>query len=142
MAKRLRDKSEGWKDIVGNPDGWDRKNIETCIKNFCAEKFRKCQVYEMECETETCPHPKMISGTTWIRLAMEATRAQADLEAGAVTFNQFGMKNKEAESRLVTSLPGILYARISDTMPTVFRDKDHLAWFVKNFKGFLVPPKF
>lgn len=124
------------------PDEWDKENLQALIKNFTKEKFRECQVYDMDCTADTCTHARTITGAQWIVLSMAASRRDAQLEADSITTNPYGLKNKESDSRLVTSLPTALYARIGDTMPTIFRDKSHMEWFIKNFKYFLIPSKY
>jgi len=133
------DKStETWKDVVGDPDDKDRKNIQILIKNFSKEKFKECQVYDMDCDQKTCKHKPTILGQHWIGWCMAATKRDTHLDTKT---NPYAIKNKEAESRLLTSLPTVLFARIGNTMPTVFREKSHMEWFVKNFKSFLLPKK-
>lgn len=140
MSKRLRDKGDGWKDVVGMPDDWDKQNVQTCIDNFSRRRFRECEVYSIDHKTE-CDHLPTITGKKWIELSVKASRKDAQL--GLNPFNEYGMKNKESEGRLVSSMPVTLYNELSDTMPTVFRDKEHFSWFIKNFKRyFMVPDKY
>lgn len=143
MAKRLRDKSDGWKDVVGQPDEWDRQNLEVLINQFIKAQFKECEIFDMECDEKTCKHPRNISGKRWIDLALASTRRDHQLEAHSITTNPFGLKNKDSDSRIVTSMPELLHHIISDTMPTIFRDKGHFEWFLKHFKHyFMVPSKY
>jgi len=142
MSKRLRDKGDGWKDVVGNPDEWDRNNLKILIDKFMKAKFRECDIYDMDCDDNTCKHPRNISGAEWSRLAIQASRRDLQLEEDSITTNPYGLKNKESDSRVVTSMPELLHHLVAETMPTVFTEKEHLEWFIKYFKGFLVPSKY
>lgn len=139
MGKRLRDKSDGWKDFVGNPDEWDLKNVQTCIDNFRANKYRECEVYDFG--EHECQHKKTITGAQWITMSVEQSRQLT--ETGFNPINEHGVKNKESDARIVSSIPVALWNELSDTMPTIFREKTHFEWFVKHFKKyFLVPEKY
>lgn len=124
--KRLRDKDIGWKDVVGNPDAWDKKNLTTLINNFKKEKFK-------------LENGAVITGQQWIKAEVEDAKKQHQTDN---PFNEFGVKIKDSELRVGTAIPRELWTRIQDTMPTLFTDKDHFAWFVKNFPEFKVSKRF
>lgn len=139
MARRLRNKDDGWKDVVGMPDEWDKQNVQTCINNFMKKKFKACEVFDTD--EHECNHQPNISGKAWITECVRQTRHYTDV--GMDPFNEFGIKNLESDARIVSSIPTALWNELADTMPTVFRDKDHFGWFVSNFKHyFLVPNKY
>lgn len=139
MARRLRDKDGDWADVVGMPDKWDLQNMQTAINNFMQKKFRLCDVYNTE--KHDCQHPRTISGKQWIALSVKASRESTQL--GDNPFNQYGIKSEASEARIVSSIPLALHNDLYNTMPTVFRDKRHFSWFIKNFKQyFIVPDKY
>lgn len=47
-------------------------------------------------------------------------------------------KGNSVMGKHVLELPAGLYATIEKAYPTMFHDKDHLAWFKKNFKSLLL----
>lgn len=126
MSKRLRDKDVGWKDVIGMPDAWDKKNLQTCINNFKTEKFKLA-------------NGQVITGKQWIEAEVADAKAQHQTDD---VFNQFGVKIKDSELRIGTAMPRELWVRIQDTAPTLFTDKDHFAWFIKNFPEFKVAQRF
>lgn len=126
MSKRLRDKDAGWKNVIGMPDAWDKKNLQTCINNFMKEKF-------------TMPNGTIMTGQQWAAAELADSKKQNQAED---TFNPFGTKIKDSELRIGAAIPNVLWQRLSDTAPTLFTDKDHFAWFIKNFPQFRVASKF
>jgi hypothetical protein len=126
MGKRLRDKGEGWKDVIGMPDAWDKKNLQTCINNFMKEKFQM-------------PNGTIITGAQWAKAELADAKHQHQSDD---VFNKFGVKIKDSEMRIGTAMPNELWQRLSDTAPTLFTDKDHFAWFIKNFPQFKVAQRF
>lgn len=126
MSKRLRDKDVGWKDVIGMPDQWDKKNLQICINNFMKEKFKM-------------PNGQVITGAQWAKLELEDAKKQHEADD---TFNEFGVKIKDSELRIGTAMPNVLWQRLSDTAPTLFTDKEHFNWFIKNFPQFKVAKRF
>ncbi len=126
MGRRLRDKDTGWKDVVGQPDAWDLKNLQTLINNFNRSKFQM-------------PNGKTITGLQWSKLELEDAKRQHQADD---VFNDYGVKIEDSETRIGTAMPNMLWEAISETMPPVFRDKDHFAWFIKNFPQYRVTRKY
>jgi len=110
--KRVAEKT-GWKDIIGMPDEWDRKNLRALILNYEKEFPGK------------------------IAAAIKQAREQVALDN-----TKFAVASNESNMRHVLELPADLAHRIEQAYPTMFRDKQHLAWFIKNFKAFLIPDKY
>lgn len=108
------------------PDEWDKKNLQTCIDNFMREKFKM-------------PNGVVISGRQWAKLELEDSKRQHQSDDNS---NQFGVKIKDSEMRIGTAMPNELWQRLSDTAPTLFTDKEHFAWFIKNFPQFRVSQRF
>lgn len=109
------------------PDQWDKKNLQICINNFKKEKFK-------------LENGTIITGQQWINAEIADAKKQHEQEANP--FNEFGVKIKDSELRVGTAIPKELWTRLSDTAPTLFTDKDHFSWFVKNFPEFRVSQRF
>jgi len=56
--------------------------------------------------------------------------------------NSLNTTNKGSNSRLVLRLPEELAMQLQKYIPTLFRDKKHFEWFVKNFKHLMVPEEY
>lgn len=98
-------------DPVGLPDDEDRQNIVNIIRNF--EKAR----------------PGVIDA--FLR------QARAEREAQPA----FVLPGKSDVRRRVMTLPTGLFREIEEAYPLMFRNKQHLEWFKKNFSQFLVRDK-
>ncbi len=55
---------------------------------------------------------------------------------------EFGVTGKQAHMRQIFNFPPTLAALIERYFPTMFRDKKHFRWFVKNFKWLMLPEKY
>lgn len=55
---------------------------------------------------------------------------------------EFGVTGKQASMRMIFNLPSELHASIERYYPTMFREKTHFHWFIKNFKGLMLPEKY
>jgi len=130
-GKRVQDNPDHWSDIVGMPDEWDKENIRRIIKNFSEEKFSF---------TEEDGSVTTMTGEAWI--VSEVEDAKESHRQGLDPINEHGLKSKDSDMRVATAMPNVLWARISEAYPTLFKDRKHLTWFVKNFKMFQVPNKF
>lgn len=107
------------------PDDWDKKNIQTIINNFKRQKF---QVEGMT-----------ITGKTFIELEVADAKRSHQSES---SLNPYNMKMKGSESRAVMAMPIPLDAIIKEAYPTMFRDKKHFGWFIKNFPEFRIAEKY
>lgn len=141
MSRRLRDKDYGWKDVIGMPDQWDKKNLTVLINNFMKEKFAICLEHQAvnKCKPPECRSVKLMTGAQWAKAELEDSKKQNQSDD---VFNPYGIKIKDSELRIGTAMPNVLWQRISDTAPTLFTDKDHYAWFIKNFPMFKVSQRF
>lgn len=113
MARYISDEHKnigktGAKEVIGMPDDWDKRNIQNLIKNY----HRK---YPSNIPT-AIKHGRELSGYD--------TRAK--------------LKDNVVLGRHVLELPADLANEIELAYPTMFRDKDHLAWFKKNFQSLLL----
>ena len=126
MAKRLEVTPENWSEIVGMPDDWDKKNIQTIIENFMRRKFT------IEGE--------VITGKIFIELEVADAKRQHQSENS--TFNKYNVKVASSDARAVIAMPTVLDAIIKESYPTMFRDKNHFGWFVKNFPMFRIADKY
>lgn len=118
---RNLDRPDHWSDIIGMPDDWDKKNLQNLIGNFYKEKF--------EIKEGT-----VVTGKQWTKLEVEDARKQHQQDGKA----EHGVKIKNTEMRIGTAIPNILWKRIEEAYPTIFRDVDHLNWFITNFPEFKV----
>lgn len=130
MGKRNKANPDHWSDIVGMPDEWDKKNLTNLIKTF------KKTPFEINGTT--------ISGAQWIQAEVRDAKKQHRQDASAVSQsgNQFGVKVKNTDTRIGTAIPNVLWHKIQESYPTMFRDKKHYGWFVKNFPEFQVAQRF
>lgn len=103
-------------DAVGLPTTWDRENLHKIITRF--EK----------------KNPGMIQYTV--------KEAKADFFSQGGAKREYGEVNKSAHGRVLLELPEELYFQLEKSLPSLFRSKRHLAWFIKNFSGLLVPEKY
>ena len=55
---------------------------------------------------------------------------------------KFGVTGKQANMRMLFNLPPGLAHAIEKYYPTMFREKVHFHWFIKNYKELLVPEKY
>ena len=110
MARKLYKDGEkpGMKDVVGMPDDWDKRNIQTIINNYHSK------------------HPQDIPR------AIAQGRELAGMGPNARP------KENKVMGTPVLELPAELHLTIEAAYPTMFRAKDHLAWFKKNFKSLLL----
>ncbi len=126
MAKRLEKKPDHWSDIVGMPDEFDKKNIQTIINNFKRQKFNV--------------EGAMITGKMFIELEVADAKRMHQAESG---WNPYNMKAQETESRAVIAMPIPLDMIIKEAYPTMFRDTKHFGWFMKHFgKEFQIAEKY
>lgn len=100
-------------DAVGMPDETDKTNIRRIILN-----------YERK-------HPGIILDCL--------TKARKESKASE---NKFGIVNKGSDMRYVMELPMELHEKIEAYIPTIFREKKHFRWFVKNFPELRIPEKY
>lgn len=124
MAKRIHDKLDHWSEAVGEPDDWDKKNIQTLIKNFERRKF---QVEGF-----------VISGKKFIQMCVAESKRAHQLDGANARFNPKGIKSKEIDARVRLSLPVVLEAEISLAYPAMFKDNSQHEWFIKNFPQFRI----
>lgn len=127
VAKNAPDKAsvKSLGDAVGMPDKWDKENLDRLIS-----KFNKA-TFNIEGHT--------ITGKTYIQMCREEAKAS---HQSTNAFNPYNLKTTENDMRAVTAIPPELHAAIEDTMPTIFRDKKHFGWFVKNFPEFRIAEKY
>lgn len=122
MGTRLRDKGEGWKDVIGMPTEWDKKNLTILINNFMKEKFKM-------------PNGQIMSGAQWAAFELKDARESHQIDN---PWNEKGIKIKDSDMRISMAMPKELWIRISDTAPTLMTDREHHQWFLKNFPQFKV----
>ncbi len=126
LGKRIQDNPDHWSDIVGMPDDWDKKNLEALIGKFCKQKFT------IEGIT--------ISGRRWIDLEVADARRSHGLDGG-LRGNDVGLKSEGTDSHVYSAVPTPLYNAIQQSYPTLFRDKKHYYWFLRNFPIFRITKK-
>lgn len=125
MGKKLVDKPEDWSKIVGTPDSWDKKNIEALVRTF---------------EKTTFDIPEMggkITGAQWIKSTVAEARQRHQVELN----NDYGLKSKQMDMRILTTVPRPLYMKLLEGYPTLFKDYKQHIWFAKNFSQFRIPRK-
>lgn len=127
-TKRNEDNPDHWSDIVGMPDDWDKQNLTKLINNFKREKFNFEGVN--------------FTGAEWIKNEVADAKKAHQLGGVGEVSNPFGTKIKDSETRIGSAVPNILWARILETYPTLFRDRKHFNWFIKNFPEFRVPGRW
>lgn len=130
MSKRLQATPDSWKDIVGMPDDEDKRNITALIDTFMENTFEI-----------NLPDGRVLSwtGLRWIAFVTEQARDENHAIHGANTFN---IKSEASHMRHVLTMPPPLQQKIKEAYPTMFRDPDHFAWFIKNFKAFLIADRY
>lgn len=110
--------NENWSAVVGMPDAFDKKNIQSLIRAYEA----------------TFPGR--------IKSIVDAEREDEKAEGHGGTFDPYLMKNKGSEMRKVLVMPAELVQELKTGYPTIFTDRKHFAWFVKNFPQFMVADKY
>lgn len=103
-------------DATGLPDSIDKKRIE----HFLA-------VYEKH-------HPGELQAIK--KFAQDQHAAQGG------RLKDFSEVNKQARGRVLFELPEPVGKWMEQAYPLMFKDKRHTAWFAKNFKWLLIPPKY
>lgn len=103
-------------DAVGLPTQWDKENLTKIIQRF----ERK--------------NPGMIAYTI--------QEAKKDYQSQGGNKAKFGEVNKHAQGRIILELPEELHHQLEKSLPSLFRSKKHLAWFVKHFKNLLIPERY
>jgi len=110
-------------DAVGMPDDTDKENIRKIIMRF--EK----------------KNPGAIPHTI--------SEAKQDMKANSSALHEIkdlGLVEKKSMSSanraLVFELPEALVDELEKYIPTLFRDRKHFQWFVKNFKELMVPDRY
>jgi hypothetical protein len=106
------DGPDDWSEIVGMPDEWDERNIATLIKKY--EKRFPGQI-------------------EWL---LKDSRAEVGEEKRALKF--VAKEERGIGLKRSLSLPSALINEIKAAYPTMFRDKRHMAWFMKKFPQFVV----
>lgn len=130
-GRRRHDEPNHWSDIVGMPDAEDKQNLKNLINNFAKEKFS----FTREDDTEF-----VMTGAQWITAEVNDAKRSHDQDRNN-PINPYGIKSEESEMRIGTAIPNVLWARISEAYPTMFKDKKHFQWFQQNFKMFNVANK-
>lgn len=128
MPKRNETSPDHWSDIVGLPDEWDLKNLTNLINTFKRETFTY--------------NGASMTGAQWIKFEVADAKKQHQQDGVGQSFNKFGVKSADSDLRVGTAMPNILWSRIEESYPTIFRDRKHYSWFVKNFREFAVPGKW
>lgn len=105
-------------EIVGLPTEQDKERIRRVILRY--EK----------------KHPG------YILAAIEQARAEHRADGLGTRKAEYGEVNKAAGGRVLFELPVELGEQITNIAPFVFKNKQHLRWFVKNFRELLIPPKY
>lgn len=108
-------KKELGKDITDMPDAWDVKNIQTLIDTY----------------------EKAYPG----RLGRMAQDYKVELALSGRS-KDYGLISKDSDMRTAFWLPEDLQQVIEAAYPSLWTNKRHLAWFVKNFPIFRTAPKF
>lgn len=100
-------------DAVGMPDHIDRANVKNIIDGFEKE------------------NPGVIA----------FHRGNAKRQSAGFR-NEFGEVDKNSRRRYVMEIPPPLYLQLEAYMPTIFREKKHFRWLVKNFKELVIPERY
>ena len=106
MAKKSR-KEQG-RAIRGNPDAWDFKNITVLVDSY--EKAYPGRIKRMSTDART---EYALSGR-----------------------NKFGVVAGQSDTRLMMWMPGDLMEALERVYPSIWTNKKHLIWFLKNFPTF------
>lgn len=122
-----------WAKVVGLPDSWDKKNIEALVKTFANTTFT------VPIGDEGSPTITM-TGAQWIKDGLAEARERHQID-GNLKGNEYGLKDKQTDTRVLCTVPKPLQMKLMQGYPTLFKDKKHLLWFVKNFPMFRVPRK-
>lgn len=122
-----------WAGVVGSPDNWDKKNVEALVKTFANTTFT-VPIGDENSPTIT------ITGAQWIRDGQAEARERHQID-GSLKGNEFGLKDKQTDTRVLCTVPKPLQMKLVQGYPTLFKDKKHLLWFVKNFPCFRIPRK-
>lgn len=130
MSKKLS--SDNWSKAVGAPDAWDRKNIEALVKTFEATTFDVPTTDEKDGPTIK------LTGKQWIHTTVQEARQRHQLDDPS---NDYGIKSKQMQMRILTSVPRPLYMKLLQGYPTLFKDYNQHVWFAKNFHQFRLPRK-
>lgn len=127
VAKVAKNKAEvkSLGDAIGMPDSWDRANIKALIAKWSRRKF-KVEGF-------------VVSGSTVIKMCLD--EARRDHQVDNIS-NPYNFKIKESEVRAVTAIPQGLSDEIEQAYPTMFREKKHFSWFVRNFPQFKISEKY
>lgn len=110
-------KDNDWSNVVGMPDDQDRKQLRLII-----------DIYERT-------HPGEIARV----VAWERLQEQENGFGGA---DPFLVKNKQSDLRKVLAMPPDLVGAIKEGFPSLFKDRKHFSWFVRNFPQFRVADKY
>lgn len=76
------------------------------------------------------------------RLEQTIRVSRADHEAQGGRVAEFSEVNKAAHGRVVLELPEELHSKIEHLIPTIFSEKKHFHWFIKNFPELVIPRKY
>lgn len=130
MAKKLDGIGSDWSKVVGMPDAWDKKNIANLVDTFCKATF----------DIPVGEDGKVITmtGAKWIMTTVAEAKARHQLDDPS---NQYGVKSKQMEMRVLTSVPRPLFMKLKQGYPTLFSDYKQHVWFAKNFPMFKLPEK-
>lgn len=101
-------------EVRGEPDEWDRKNIQNFINLF--EKAWPGQIAKLKSEYDV---ELALSGRT----------------------KDYSEISKDSEMRLSMWLPGGLQDVLEQAYPSFWTNKKHLAWFLSNWPIFKGSPK-
>lgn len=112
VVKKMSKKELG-KSIHGNPDEWDRKNLEVLINS-----------YEQA-------HPGRL------------TKMASDykVERALSTRNDYGVVSEQSNARFVMWMPEDLQKVIQKGYPSIWTNERHLHWFLKRFPIFRASEK-
>lgn len=113
MSKKSR--KEIGKEIGGNPDEWDQKNLQRLIDTY--EKAFPGRLKRMK----------------------EDERVEAALSNRT---KDFGVISKESDLRVAFWMPEDLQEVIERGYPSLWTNKKHIAWFLKRFPLFKRSEKF
>ena len=127
MGKRIPGMDQDLTEVVGMPDEWDKKNIETLINVF------KTTVFPL-----TLPDGKMIK-VKGDFLIKQCVIDSVNYHKNTIDLSSKGYNLKSADSGLrpVISMPDALDQKLRQGYPTLFRGK-HLRWFLRNFPEFKI----
>lgn len=112
-AKRGSPKSLA--DAIGMPDAVDKEFIEKLLIRYDKK------------------HPGVI------KAVRDEARAQHQAQGGRIA--EWSEVNKAAHGRVMLELPAELAHQLELHYPTMFINKKHFRWFIRNFKHLAVPTK-